>query len=47
MPGAIAFYVGDLVDLLTQFAEQIPTHAVLEHDEPLFVELTPLCVRHG
>jgi hypothetical protein len=46
VPGAIPFVVEDLVNPLPQLAEQIGAHAVLEHDEALFVELSPFLVRH-
>jgi hypothetical protein len=47
MPGAIAIRLGDIADVLPQLAEEIDAHAVLEHHEPLLVELTPFFVRHG
>ena len=46
VPRPILFHVEDFVDPLPQRAEQIGAHAVLEHDEPLFVELTPLSISH-
>jgi hypothetical protein len=46
VPGAIAFHLRDTADLLSQLAEQLIAHTVFEHDEPLFVELTALFVRH-
>jgi hypothetical protein len=38
--------VEELVDPLPQLAQQISAHAVVEHDEPLLVELPPFPVRH-
>ena len=46
-PGAVPFHVEDVVDAFAQVAEQTATHAVLEHDESLLVELMPFFIRHG
>jgi hypothetical protein len=47
VPGAIAFRLGDLADVLPQPAEEIDPHAVLEYHESVLVELMPFFVGHG